>query len=187
MFIYFNNKTHTKELEHLKLSLNLDLERRKKVFEMKANNYEAYFNNIDTFYKKHQNDLQEIINPLLNKYLEMSLNTEDNNEAIIWFSNEIQNITLEGFNEQQALEHQTNSLKLTASSEVSTLLEGLQDLYNQIFKVSSEHMQSLIKIITNDDQQLAQEFQSKLEKLGGEIIIKSEQVRSEMQRDLSAI
>ena len=64
-FLYFNDKKHKEKLENLKQSLNLDLERRKKVFEMKATHYEAYFNNIDAFQAKHQNDYQEVFVPYL--------------------------------------------------------------------------------------------------------------------------
>src|SRR5690606_7989854 len=48
-FTYFNGQRHARELEHLRHSLHLDAERRKKVFEVKVNQYEAYVTSLDAF------------------------------------------------------------------------------------------------------------------------------------------
>jgi len=192
-FLYFNKIRHSKALEKLKQSLNLDLERRKKVFEMKASKYEAYFDNIDAYQRKHKNDYQEVFTPLFNEYMQRYLtaeNEEDNDastKAILWFSQEIQKISINGFEEKLALEHQTNSLKLTASDKVATLLEELSTLNNKMFEASSEQMNKLVEITINKDDQAANEIQEKLSLIGKNIVNKSNQLRDEMRRDLLEI
>ncbi|MBT0027215.1 hypothetical protein J4H29_21070 [Vibrio alginolyticus] len=57
LFVYFNKQSHDKALESLKHGLSLEAERRKKVFELKATQYEAYVSNLDAFGKKYQVDL----------------------------------------------------------------------------------------------------------------------------------
>lgn len=192
-FLYFNNKRHKEKLENLKQSLNLDLERRKKVFEMKATHYEAYFNNIDSFQAKHQNDYQEVFVPIFNEFNRRYLHAEDQNNseestnATLWFSEQINQITLNGFQEQQALEQQTNSLKLSASDEVAHLLEELRQLYSEIFEQSSLLMTKLVEITVNNDQSAASEIQNSIALIGENIKTKTQELREEMRKDLQAI
>jgi hypothetical protein len=49
--------------------LDLDLERRKKVFEMKASQYEAYFRHIDAIHNQHQTDYQDVFLPIMNEFM----------------------------------------------------------------------------------------------------------------------
>jgi small-conductance mechanosensitive channel len=193
VFLYFNNKTHKEKIERIKQSLNLDLERRKKVFEMKATHYEAYFNNIDAFQAKHQNDYQEVFVPIINEFNRRYLYAEDQNDtaestnATLWFSEQINQRTLDGFKEQQALEQQTNSLKLSASDEVAQLLEELRELYSEIFEQSSLLLSKLVEITVNKDQSAASEIQESIAILGENIKTKTKDLREEMRKDLQAI
>lgn len=192
-FLYFNKKRHSEEIERLKQSLNLDLERRRKVFEMKSGQYEAYFNNIDAYQRKHQNDYHEIFVPIFSEFNKKYLTAEANGDkegstaATLWFSEEIQKITLNGFQELQAVEQQTNSLKLTASNEVSELLEELRKLYEEIFKASSEQLGRLVEITINNDQDAVAQMQQALSEIGERIKAKSSELREEMRRDLLEI
>lgn len=193
LFVYFNKKSHDREIETLKQSLNLDLERRKKVFEMKASSYEAYFTNIDAFQRKHQNDYQEVLTPLLNKFMkdflfaESTGDTAGSTKATIWFSEEIQKLTINGFQEQQALERQTNALKLTASSEVADLLEELRVSYSNIFNASSQQLNKFVDITINNDQDAAKRIQNDIDQYGSEIKEKTMALRESMRRDLLEI
>jgi hypothetical protein len=192
-FLYFNKKTHKEELEKLKQSLNLDLERRRKIFEMKSSHYEAYFNNIDAFQNKHQNDYQEVFVPIFNEFNRRFLHAEDQNDkegstnATLWLSEEIQKITLNGFKEQQELEQQTNSLKLTASNEVAQFLEELRILYSEIFDLSSELMGKLVEVTINNDQTASNKIQASMALVGENIKTKTKELREEMRRDLLEI
>lgn len=57
VFIYFNKQSHDRAMAQLQSDLSLEAERRKKVFELKANRYETYVANLDAFGRKHQVDL----------------------------------------------------------------------------------------------------------------------------------
>ncbi len=193
VFLYFNKMRHSEEIERLKQSLNLDLERRRKVFEMKSGQYEAYFNNLDAYQRKHQNDYYEIFVPIFNEFNKRYLTAEANDDkegstaATLWLSEEIQKITLNGFQELQALEQQTNSLKLTASNEVAELLEELRELYEEIFQMSSEQLGRLVEITINNDQEAVAKMQKAMGETGERIKAKSSELREEMRGDLLEI
>jgi len=193
MFTYFNKKKHTREIEHIKQSLNLDLERRKKVFEMKASHYENYFSNIDAIHKKHENDLQDVMNPLITEFYRR-FNTAEAigdhlaaTEAATWFSEEIRKLTIAGFNEVQVLEQQTNNLKLSASNEVALILEELRELNNKIYDASCRQMNLLTHVILTKNDNESKAVQSEITAIGQQIKDKTEQLREEMRQDLLTI
>ena len=92
------------------------------------------------------------------------------------------NLSLNGFQELQTLESETNGLKLTASDEVSVLLDDLRNLYAQSFEVSNEQMGRIVEIIINNDQEAANQVQQSLLKLGEEIKTKFQELHEEMRK-----
>jgi len=193
VFIYFNKKRHSKDLVELKQSLDLDLERRRKVFEMKATHYESYFQRIDTFHRNHQNDYQQVFTPIFNEFMSRYLKAEDigdkaeSTNATIWFGEQISKITTDGFQEYLVLENESNTLKLTASDKVASLLDELKKLQHATFELSSEFMNKMVEITINGNQELANSFTEQLTDLGTKAKEKSEQLREEMRKDLGEI
>ena len=193
IFLYFNKKRHQRELINLKQSLDLDLERRKKLFEMKTAQYEDYFKNMDAMHNRHQNDYQEVVLPIINKFNAAYQRACDINdtqaatEATIIFQEKIGKITYDGFEEVQIIRSQTNTLHLTASDEVSLYLNELQELYDQLFKVSTKIVSDLVKVTIHGDQALAIENQNKLNELSEITKDKSLKLREQMRSDLKAI
>lgn len=51
LFVYFNKQSHDRAMARLKSDLGLEAERRKRVFELKASQYETYVANLDSFGK----------------------------------------------------------------------------------------------------------------------------------------
>src|SRR5438034_1065004 len=94
-FLYFNKKRHDRELEQLRHSLNLDLEKRKRMYEMKAAQFEKYFRMADEFGKKHQADLPLKLQPIFDEYMNSYISAEDKGDkaasttAITKFSSQI--------------------------------------------------------------------------------------------------
>lgn len=193
VFIYFNKKKHEKELIGVKQSFNLDLEHRKKVFEMKASQYEAYFKNIDAIHNKHQMDYQNIFTPIMNEFMSTYLeactnnNEEEATKATIWFSKKISKITQDGFQELKIMESETNSLRLTASDEVAILLDEIKELYNQLFTLSGKMMSDLVQITINNDQTLAIKNQENMMVVADKVKRKAIQLREQMRNDLKKI
>jgi hypothetical protein len=192
-FTYFNKKKHAREIELVKQSLNLDLERRKKVFEMKVSHYENYFSNIDAIHKKHENDLQNVMNPLITEFYrrfnkaEVVKDQMAITDAATWFSEEIRQLTIAGFNEMQILEQQTNSLKLSASNEIAKVLEELRELNSEIYEASCRQMKLLSHVILTKDDTESKAVQAEITFIGQQIKDKTEQLREEMRQDLLTI
>ena len=192
-FLYFNTKRHKAELECLKQSLNLDLERRKKVFEMKSSQYEAYFKSIDALHNRHQTDYQDVVLPIINDFNSaytraMSAgNTNAATEASILFQERIGKISRDGFQEVQVIKSETNTLRLTASDAIAELLDELEVLYDKMFEHSGKMISDLVKITMNNDQKLASENQAILNKLGDVTKAKSRALREQMRLDLQNI
>ena len=192
-FQYFNKKRHERELIAVKQSFDLDLERRKKVFEMKAAQYESYFRHIDSIHNKHQTDYQNVFTPIMNQFMTSYLHACDRNDeakattATIKFSEEISKITRDGFQELGVIESETNSLRLTASDEVAVLLDEIKDLYDQLFSISGKMMSDLVKITIENDQDLAAENQAELMRVGELAKSKAKELREQMRNDLKQI
>jgi hypothetical protein len=94
-FTYFNRQSHEKAMVNLTNTLRLDSDRRLKLFELKASQYEAYVSNLDAFGKKHQVDLPVRMQPIFDKYFadyltaSKSGDKEKETEVISWFSSQI--------------------------------------------------------------------------------------------------
>ena len=192
-FHYFNKKSHEKELIKVKQSFDLDLERRKKVFEMKASQYESYFRHIDAIHNKHQVDYQDVFAPIMNEFMASYLEASNRNDeeeatrATIRFSEKISKITRDGFQELGVIESETNSLRLTASDEVAILLDEMKELYNQLFGLSGKMMSDLVQITMHNDQALAEKNQADLMQVGEQAKEKATQLREQMRNDLKQI
>lgn len=192
-FLYFNKKRHEKEIIRVKQQFDLDLERRKKVFEMKAKQYEAYFKNIDSIHKKHQTDYQDVFAPIMNDFVAsyLSASAADDEQAAtqaaVCFSERVSAISRDGFEELMVIESETNSLRLTACNEVAGLLDEIQDLYRQLFAASGQMFQELVNITINNDQRRAAELQSQITALGNRAKERAAALREAMRRDLKLI
>ena len=192
-FVYFNKKRHEKKLIEVQQSFDLDLERRKKVFEMKASQYEAYFRHIDAIHNRHQTDYQGIFVPIMNDFMSSSLKASSRDdevaatEAVIEFSEKLSKLTRDGMQEMGIIESETNSLRLTASDEVASLLDEITSIYSALFELSGKMMSDLVKIIANNDQDLANRNQTQLQELGELAEAKSAELREQMRNDLKRI
>jgi hypothetical protein len=193
IFLYFNKKRHQRELISLKQSLDLDLERRKKLFEMKTSQYEDYFKSIDAMHNRHQNDYQEIVLPIIHEFNSAYQRAYDINDlkaqtkATIIFQEKIGKLTYDGFEEVQVIRSQTNTLRLTASDEVALYLDELHELYDQLFQISTKTVTDLVTITVGGNQELAIKNQNKLNELSEITKKKSLKLREQMRCDLKAI
>ncbi|PSS72115.1 hypothetical protein [Shewanella algae] len=192
-FVYFNKKRHQRDLVSLKQALDLDLERRKKVFEVKTSQYEDYFKQVDAIHRRHRNDYQEVLGPIINEFnaaYQKACSVDDTNaatEATIRFSEKVNKLSIDGFDELQVVRSQTNTLRLTASDEVAKLLDELQDLYEGLFQLSMKMVSDMVHITINGDQALAAENQKKLDEMGAITMQKSLALREQMRCDLKEI
>lgn len=192
-FVYFNKKRHEKELIEVQQSFDLDLERRKKVFEMKASQYEAYFRHIDAIHNRYQADYQDVFIPIMNEFMSSYLEASSRNDeaaataATIEFSEKISKLTRDGIREMGVIESETNSLRFTASDEVASLLDEIKLIYSDLFELSGKMMSDLAQITINNDQDLANRNQAHIQQLGELAKCKSAELRAQMRNDLNQI
>ena len=192
-FVYFNKKRHERELIEVQQSFDLDLERRKKIFEMKVTQYEAYFRQIDAIHQRHQTDYQDVVVPLMNQFFSSYLEAASRNDgaaqtqATIKLTEQISKITRDGMQEAAVIKAETNSLRLTASDEVAFLLDEVATIYSALFEAANKAISDTVKITLNNDQELASKNQQELYRLGELAKSKAAALREQMRNDLKQI
>jgi predicted outer membrane lipoprotein len=193
IFIYFNKKRHERELESLKHSYSLDLEKRKKMYEMKAAQFEKYFRMIDDFGKRQQVDIVKRMQPIINKFMEDYLKSTECGDkkaetaAIITFSSQISDLTNEGMEQYLSLKSETNSLKLIASDDLAILFDELQESYDDAFNATQEFMSKFVKLTMENNEEEMQRSQKTITTLGNNIKQKAEKLMIQMRKELNEI
>lgn len=193
LFTYFNKQSHDKALANLKHELNLDAERRKKVFELKATQYESYVSNLDEFGKKHQVDMPARMQPIFDRYLsEYLAATEAGDKAkerdvITWFGSQISALMQEGLADVLKLQSESNRLKLTATDEMIATFSELEALTKASMDKANEFMGKFTEIVMTQNNELSQSYQSQLQQLGSKTQEKAQELMQQMRAELNAI
>lgn len=193
LFTYFNKQSHDKKLASIKHDLNLDMERRKKIFELKINQYESYVSSLDAFGKKHQVDLPARMQPIFDKYLSEYLaatevdDKEKEREVIGWFSGQISALMQEGLADVLKLQSESNRLKLTATEDMINTFNELEALTKESMDLANEFMSKFTEIIMTQNEELLHSYQAKLVDLGQHTKDKAHELMQKMRADLSAI
>ncbi|MFA6978928.1 MAG: hypothetical protein WC209_06340 [Ignavibacteriaceae bacterium] len=193
IFLFFNNKKHQNYLESLKHSLNLDLEKRKKVFEMKVNQFEKYYRLIDEFGKKYSVDLPKKLQPIFTEYYdkflkaEMNNNKEESRKIIVWFSDQIGNLMFDINENYSRLNSETNSLKLTSSDKLVKILDELQKCYEDSFNLSNEFISKFQEILLTKNQDMQNDYQNRMKELAMKLKNKSDELMARMRYELTEI
>ena len=193
LFTYFNKQSHDKNLAAIKHSLNLDVERRKKIFELKINQYEAYVSSLDAFGKKHQVDLPARIQPIFDRYLCEYLSAADaddkvkEREVITWFSSQMSALMQEGLADVLKLQSESNRLKLTATEEMIATFSELETLTKKSMDLANEFMGKFTEIVMTQNEELSKAYQAKLTELGHQTKDKAQDLMQKMRADLNAI
>jgi len=192
-FLYFNKRRHDRELETLRHSLNLDLEKRKRMYEMKAAQFEKYFRLADEFGKKHHVDLPKKLQPIFDDYMSSYLSAEGkgdkkaSTEAIVKLGSQIGKIMSEGASEYFSLKAETNSLKLIASDALAEIFGSVQRGYETAFQLANEFMSRFVELTQSNDQSTMQKYQSEMEAAAKDIEIQLQSLMQQMRRELNEI
>lgn len=192
-FLYFNKKSHDRALENLKHSLNLDLEKRKRMYEMKATQFEKYFRMADEFRKKHQADLPQKLQPIFNEYMNSYLSAEEKGDkaasttAITKFSSKIAEIMNDGTSEYLSLKAETNSLKLIASEALAAIFDNVQKEYEKAFQLANEFMSQFVELVLSNNQSKIQKYQNEMAIQAKAIEGQLHNLMQQMRRELNEI
>ncbi|ENB2089763.1 hypothetical protein [Vibrio alginolyticus] len=193
LFVYFNKQSHDKALENLKHGLSLEAERRKKVFELKATQYEAYVSNLDAFGKKYQVDLPAKMQPIIDQYFNDYLaaaqvgDKEKEREVVCWFGSKISEVMRDGMEDLMKLQAESNKLKLTATDQMIETFARLEALNKASFDKSNEFMNRLLEIVLSQNNELSAKFLSELAALGVETQATAKELMELMRQELQII
>ncbi len=191
IFLLFNKQRHDRELKSIQHNLNLDLERRKKVFELKVSQYENYVRNLDDFGRKYQSELFVRMQPIFQKYMERMLEAENDEQkktvAISHFSMEIMDLMNESMKQYNLLKSESRSLKLTASNSLLNIFEELEALVEYSIEQSKQFISDLPILIISGDQEIIKIKQSILDERGKNIQLKSKELEQQMRLELHEI
>lgn len=189
-YVYFNKKSHDKNLKELQHSLNLDLERRKKVFELKMSHYERYVKMLDEFGRKYQSELFERMQPIFTRYMAQMLDCkteEEKNAALSQFSMQVMALMNESMREYAILKSESRSLKLTASVSLLKIFEELESLVEHSIESVKDFIDQLPTLILSNNQDDIQTKQGILNVQGQDIQLKSSELERQMRIELNEI
>lgn len=189
-YVYFNKKTHDKNLKEIQHSLNLDLERRKKVFELKMSHYERYVKMLDEFGRKYQSELFERMQPIFARYMAQLLDCKTEKEkiaALSQFSMKVMELMSESMREYSILKSESRSLKLTASVSLLKIFEELENLVEHSIEFAKEFINQLPILIMSNNQDDIQTKQNVLNIQGQDILFKSKELEQQMRIELKEI
>jgi len=193
LFTYFNKQSHDKALTKLKHELNLDVERRKKVFELKATQYESYVSSLDSFGKKHLVDLPARLQPIFDRYLSeyieasMSENKDKEREIISWFNSQVISLMQEGVADTLKLQGESNRLKLTATDEMLKTFSELERFTQESVDKAGEFMGKFTEIVSTQNNELSLQYQSELRELSVKTKGKAQYLMQQMRSELGEI
>lgn len=197
VFLHFNKKRHERELVSLKGSIehqyNLELEKRRRLYEMKATQFEKYFRMVDDFGKKHQVDMPRRMQPIINEYFTSYLDAQQRGDeeasraAIISFSGKINLLLAEGNEDYMTIQAETHSLKLIATEQLAEIFEQLEAKYAEGFKLSQDLMNEIVVLIARGDDNRLQEYQKDLQEQGAATKAMAEALMRQMRIELHEI
>jgi len=193
VFVYFNSQRYAKSLEALRHSLNLDAERRKKVFEMKAAQYERYVTSLDAFGTKHQVDLPRRMQPVFDEYFRGYLAATEagdkdlERDVIAKFNAEISGFMQEGTEDYLRIQAEANRLKLTASDSMLETFEELEAAMSRAIESSNEFMASFAVLVLQQDFEAMSDRRRELSEQGTTVKNKARELMKRMRTDLAEI
>jgi hypothetical protein len=186
-FLYFNKKRHDRALKELQHSLNLDLERRKRVFNLKVGQYERYVGMLDEFGRKYQTGLFSRVEPIFKQFMSAMLaanNEQLKTSALAMFSQQMLGVFDESSLEWFKLKAESKSLKLSASDSLISLLEELETLVEGSKDSAQGFIKRLPILITSNDTKEISRLQSELNQQAESIQVKSRALAHQMRLDL---
>lgn len=196
-FVYFNKKRHERELVSLKATIehshNLDLEKRRRLYEMKATQFEKYFRMVDDFGKKNQVDMPRRMQPIINEYFTSYLEAQHNGDeeasrvAIIRFGEKVNTLLSEGYEDYMTIQTETHSLKLIATEQLAAIFDLLETQYGEAFKLSQQFMSEFVDMTTRGDNDKIQAYQKEMYEKGAATKTTADTLMCQMRLELQDI
>ena len=180
---------HAVELENIKKDHSLDVEKRKYQYESKKDQFIKFFQLIDEFNGKSHEMFQERFPPIMDRLLEGCLSEEQavRNESTLVFNQEIMLIFNDLHKEQIKINAESNSIRLIASCEIDELLDQLEMSVRQATEDAVEMLRFMGTADYFVNKQLLEPYQTKLNKIGLEVLECRNTLKNQMKSELSEI
>ncbi len=190
VFAFFYSRSHEKKLKKIQHELDLDVERRKKVFELKVGQYENYVNKLDEFGRGYQSELFEKMKNPIEEFFERMLSAsseQDKKQAQSEFALKTMALLNDCSSQYYLLKSESKSLKLTASDKLLEIFEELDGLVEHSISAARDSIEKLIILMSMDNNQEIIYLQNKISQEGILIRDKSKELEQQMRLDLSVI
>ena len=193
VFLYFNKQSHERKLKHLEQDIKFGFDRRLKLFDLKATQYSQYVTDLDALGKKNQVEMPARMQPILQTYFKEYMeatdaeNPERMREAIEWLSSQVQALMNEGLQDVMKLKYESNRLKLIATDEMIDTFNKIEILNQEIFDLTNKYMSNFTDIVINQKEEETALFQSKAASLGVDLQKYSQQLLTQMRREINEI
>lgn len=181
---------YSKELEELKKDHQLDITKRKYLYESKREQYVSFFQLLDQFTKENSSKAQEKMIPIVENFLNdflIAQNQEEQFKAVTAMSTEMQKITFEASQDLIKIKQQTNTIRLIADQKIIEKLDILNLAFDKSIEDSNKTLSDLPALIINNDQIKIQENQKMLENSGMYVKKNSDELIALMREDLNKI
>ena len=163
---FFLRQRHERNLQNFKHGFDLDLEKRRKLYEMKSRQYENYVGRLDDFGRKNQVEIPSRMQPMITRFFENYLKAEDDGDqeasrmAITTFSEQVSTINQEGLNDYLKIKSESNKLKLTATPKLLEVFTQLEEATKVSFDFSNKFMGEFLNLLLANDQAAIADRQS---------------------------
>jgi len=179
------------EKESVRREYQLDIDKRKYKYESKREQFVKYFNLIDDFTAKSNEEIQVRFLPMIStytqEYLGASGNNEKETEAITKFSDGIQTLMFEASEHLIRLRSETNAIKIIAGRKTIELIDEMDQLYDRSFDLSGRMIKELVPAVTSQDFSGVNQIETDLKRIGEQILLTKELMIEQIRIELDEI
>lgn len=155
----------SKELEELKIDHQLDLQKRKYLYESKTKVYSNFFLKVDNMNAEINIKSAEKMQVFTSEYTRnlMKCSTEKERiKATVTFQKRTQTLMMDASQALIQLKHETNEIRLHASDDVIEYLNLLETGYSQLIDLSNKLLSMFPQLVLSNSQDLINTMQAPL-------------------------
>ena len=183
-----------KELECLKHSFGLELERKKKNFGIKQEVYGDFFSNLDKFQSKAQIDSQHLMNLYMHTFLIEYVKASEKNDsdamtkATNEYNQNLQSYFTNSNHELKTLQNECNRLKFFAPEEIRIKLKEITTGYEQIFGITNQYIANISKLFFDKSAQneITKKFKADIQPISTKLKTDMDAIENLLRSDLFA-
>ena len=188
-----NNASLQKENEAIRSSYELEISKRKYLYEEKLRQYSNFFSLIDACSKEMNNRTQQQCIDAITRFYSRFLLAVDANDnvaesnAASKFQSELTQIIMDANDYLIKFRQQTNTIKLIASDEIVGFLEMFDSKMEESINFSTSCLQDIHSLILQCNVKQLEINQNRINTIGQEIVLIKNKIISLMRKELDQI